>query len=184
MKKIVTIVLTLLMSMSIMACGGSNQQNTGNTTTQAGQSSQVQTTQAGQSTQPSQAQPAWTISIVGVKDTAVEFTSIDFEKLGLIDMDATMKKKDGTEQKQKYTGVPFAKVLESVGATQYSKVTVEAKDGFTKDYAPEDVNSKGALLAVKVDGKDLGDAGPVELISDGKGSNWWVKSVTKLTVAK
>jgi hypothetical protein len=38
----------------------------------------------------------WSINVEGAKDKAVEFTSKDFEKLGTVDVDAVLKKSDGT----------------------------------------------------------------------------------------
>lgn len=159
MKKILALVVILSMSFTFMACGGANQTN--------------------------QEKPAWTISVEGVKDSATEFTSVDFGKLSTVDIDATLKKKDGSEQKQKFTGVPFTKVLESLGVKDYSKVTVEAKDAYSKDYTSDLINAEGTILAVKADGKDLAsDSGPVELVVSSQSGNMWIKCVAKIKVAK
>lgn len=159
MKKILALIVLLSVSFTLMACGGSNQ--------------------AGQE------KPAWTISVEGVKDSAVEFTNVDYGKLATVDIEATLKKKDGSELKQKFTGVPLVKVLESLGVKDYSSVTVEAKDAYAKDYTPDLVKDNGTILAIKADGKDLAsDSGPVELVVTSQSGNMWIKCVAKIKVTK
>jgi Oxidoreductase molybdopterin binding domain. len=69
-------------------------------------------------------------------------------------------------------------------AKDFSKVTVEAKDGYKKEYTPELVKDSGTILAIKADGKELGDSGPVELVVSSQSGNMWIKNVVKITVSK
>lgn len=129
-------------------------------------------------------EPKWKISIEGAGDKPVEFTDID-AKIGTVSIKCTMKKKDDTQVEQQWTGVPLQKVLEYYNVKDYSAIKVESTDGYNKEYTPDLVNSEGTVLGLKVDGKDLDEqSGPVQLVVDGKGANWWIKQVTKITVLK
>lgn len=129
--------------------------------------------------------PAWTLTIEGVSDKAIEYSSEEFNKLGTVEAEPQMKNKDTSELKGKWTGVPLLKLLESLGVKEYSYVAVEGKDGSSKELTPDLVEKEATMLGIKVDGKELdSESGPVQLAVDGKGSNWWIKSVTKITVGK
>jgi hypothetical protein len=127
-------------------------------------------------------QPDWSIAVVGAEKT--EFTSADYAKLGAVTVEATLKTKDGTMKTQKYEGVLLGDVIEYLGAAEYVSVTVEATDGYAKDYTSGIADDPLTILAVKADGQLLGDAGPVESVAGGQTGNMWIKSVSKITVNK
>ncbi len=132
---------------------------------------------------PAAAEPAWSIAVEGVKAEAISFTDLDVEKIGTVDAKATMKKKDGTEQEQLWNGVSFKAFLDYLEVGEYNLVIVEASDGYSKEYTSHELENEGSLLAVKVDGKELTtEDGLVYLVVDGKGSNWWIKNVSKITI--
>jgi DMSO/TMAO reductase YedYZ molybdopterin-dependent catalytic subunit len=123
--------------------------------------------------------------VEGVKDEAVSLTSSDFNNMEAVEIKATMKNKDSSEPAQSWTGIPLKTVLESMGVKAYSSVIVESKDGYSKEYVPELVDSEGTILGVKVEGKSLAEKeGPVKLVVDGKGKNWWIPNVAKIIVKK
>lgn len=126
----------------------------------------------------------WTISIEGIKDEAVSFTSIDAEKIGSKEIKATMKKKDGSEKEQTWNGYGLKEVLEYLKVEEYSSVVVEAGDGYGKELTEDLVISEGTILGIMVDGKALEDDNKVQLVVNGKGSNWWIKGVSKIKVVK
>ncbi|MFZ5969093.1 MAG: molybdopterin-dependent oxidoreductase [Bacillota bacterium] len=130
-----------------------------------------------------EAQPTWKIAIQLTGDKTIEFTDLNVAAIGTADIKATLKKKDGTAKEQQWTGVALSKVLEHVGVKSYSTVVVEAADGYNKEYTPDLVDSPGTVLAVAADGTPLdAESGPVQLVVDGKGGNWWIKQVAKITV--
>lgn len=130
-------------------------------------------------------QAAWTISIEGVEKEAISFTNQEAEKIGMVTQKAAMKDKNSSMPVQEWVGVSLAKVLEHYGVKSYTTVKVEAADGHAKEYTPDLIATSGALLGVKVDGKELSEEnGPVQLVVDGKGSNWWINKVAKITVIK
>ncbi len=127
---------------------------------------------------------AWTITVEGAKDNGVSFTNIDGDKIGVKEITATMKKKDGSEKEQQWKGYSLKEVLASYEVTDFSTVVVEASDGYSKEYTPDLVNSEGTILGIMVDGEKLPDDNKVQLVVNGKGSNWWIKDVAKIIVNK
>jgi hypothetical protein len=131
------------------------------------------------------AEAEWEITIEGTEKAPVVFNEVEAEKVGLIKQKASVKDKDTSLPEQEWDGVSLEKVLEYYGVKTYTTVKVESSDGSFKEYTPDLVASSKALLGFKADGKELEDGiGPVQLVVDGKGPNWWIANVTKITVIK
>ena len=130
--------------------------------------------------EPSEEAPAaeWVIDINGT-----QFTKADYDAVGEVEINATKKSKDGSEVAQTWKGVPLKAVLDYVGAEGYSIVTCEASDGYAKDIDDMDLlASAGTILGTNVDGEAVSaDDGYIQLVMDGKGSNWWIKNLVKIT---
>ena len=128
---------------------------------------------------------AWSIVIEGTEKSPVEFTQAMAESIGIIKQSAAVKDKDSTLPAQEWEGVLLEKVLASLGASAYTTVKVESADNTGREYTPDVVAASKALLGFKADGKALdAQSGPVMLVVDGKGPNWQIKKVTKITVIK
>jgi DMSO/TMAO reductase YedYZ molybdopterin-dependent catalytic subunit len=105
------------------------------------------------------------------------------ESIGIVKQSAAVKDKDSTLPAQEWEGVLLEKVLASLGVSAYTTVKVESADGAGREYTPDVVEANKALLGFKADGKLLDDqSGPVMLAVDGKGPNWQIKKVAKITV--
>lgn len=127
----------------------------------------------------------WVITIQGTETSPVVFNAAEAAKVGLIKQSASVKDKDSALPAQEWDGVSLEKVLEYYGVKTYTTVKVESADGTFKEYTPDLVATSKALLGFKADGEELGqDSGPVQLVVDGKGPNWWIKQVTQITVIK
>lgn len=127
----------------------------------------------------------WTIAIEGTDKGSVTFNEAEAAKVGLVKQSASVKDKDTSLPAQEYGGVSLEKVLAYYGVKSYTTVKVESSDGTYKEYTPDLVSSSKALLGFKADGKALdSETGPVQLVVDGKGPNWWIRKVTKITVIK
>lgn len=125
----------------------------------------------------------WSIAIDGADKTA--FTNKDFDKLNKITIDAVQKKKDGSEQQQKWEGVLLKDVLDSLGITSYTSITLSASDDYTKDYTPYIVNDTKTIIGTVMNGTALGkDGGYVEAVAANQTSNMWIKNLIKITVNK
>jgi DMSO/TMAO reductase YedYZ molybdopterin-dependent catalytic subunit len=131
------------------------------------------------------ANPEWEITIEGVTDTPITFTSLDADKLSKVEFEAILKKKDGSEETQNWKGVPLKAVLESVGAKDYQGVIAEASDGYAQEYSLELTNRQETILGLELNGKKLDDSsGPVQMVPKGEPGNMFIKNLTKITVIK
>lgn len=176
MKRFITLLIVSVFMFTIAAgCGNSSANKQDNNTKK--DTAQVTSTQTSSAA-------SWTITIEGV-DGKTSFTSDDYAKLTVCDVQATLKKKDGSEQKNTWTGVLLSDILQSLGVKDYTKLTVTAKDNYSMDYTPDIVNCKDSILAVKCDGKDLSDKdAPAKTVIASQPGDMWVRNVAKITVVK
>lgn len=129
------------------------------------------------------AEPEWTISIEGVEAEPIKFTDLDAAELTQKDVEAVKKKKDGTETKENWQGVPLKEVLAAVGAADYQSVTVEASDGYAQEYSLEVINREETILGLVRNGEKLdADDGPVQMVPTGESGNMYIKNLAKITV--
>ena len=133
----------------------------------------------------SNSEPDWKIIVEGVKDGEIEFTNIDLEKLEFVEIEAILRKKDGSEENQQWKGVPLKTVLEYLQVKEYEEIVVEAADGYSKGYTEELVNKEGTILGIEMNGKLLDEeSGPVQLVPQGESGNMWIKNVAKIKVVQ
>ena len=112
-----------------------------------------------------------------------EFTSKDALEIGPVEVTIAEKDKDTTKEPEQWTGVLLKDILEFAGVTEFSVVSVEASDGYSREYEPDLVNSEGTALGWSRNGELLGEEdGFVKLVVDGKGKNWQIKQVAKIVV--
>ena len=128
-------------------------------------------------------EPAETASLWTIEVNGEAFTQADYDAIGEVEITATKKNKDETEEEQTWKGVSLKAVLDYMGAEGYSVVTCEASDGYAKDIDDMTlVESAGTILGTNVNGEALGEEdGYIQLVMDGKGSNWWIKNLVKIT---
>jgi DMSO/TMAO reductase YedYZ molybdopterin-dependent catalytic subunit len=125
----------------------------------------------------------WSITVEVVGGETVEFTSEDALKIGPVEVTIAEKDKDTTKEAELWTGVLLKDILEYVGVKEFSVVSVEASDGYAREYEPDIVNSEGTALGWSRNGELLGEEdGFVKLVVDGKGKNWQIKQVAKIVV--
>jgi hypothetical protein len=101
---------------------------------------------------------------------------------------------EGTQATETYSGVPLMALLVEAGVPQKPKgkdfrlyVVAEGRDGYKVVYSlgevSPDVHNCSVLLVDSVDGKPLGDNGPIELISSGERlPARWVRGVVSIKV--
>jgi DMSO/TMAO reductase YedYZ molybdopterin-dependent catalytic subunit len=125
----------------------------------------------------------WSITIEVAGGQTIEFTNEDALKIGPVEVTIAEKDKDTTKEEEQWTGVLLKDILEYAGVTEFSVVSVEASDGYAKEYEPDIVNSEGTALGWSRNGELLGEEdGFVKLVVDGKGKNWQIKKVAKIVV--
>lgn len=172
-KLLIVPVLMLSLALVLTGCSSGAKQDANASAPQ--NNSQAPTDAAGSSI------PACTINIVNGSST-VTLTEKELGAIPAVTLKATMKKKDGSELENEYTGVPLAKVLEAAGVKAYTKVSAVASDDYACEYTPDMINAEGSILAYNRDGEALGDSGPLMTILKEQPSNKWCKNTVKLTV--
>jgi len=171
MKKTLLSILAMVLLMSLIGC------------TPSDLSGAPEPDPAPVTAQPS-AEPDWIITVLGLAEQ-VTISSEDVDTIGIDTVTIAMKDKDSTGPEEEWSGLQLVKVLEYLGVDTYTTVAVEAADGYSREYTPDIAENEGTLLGLKINGEALDDTrGPVQLVVDGKGSNWWIKQVVKLTINK
>ncbi len=126
-------------------------------------------------------QAAWSVEVKGAEKDA--FTSADYAKLDPVTIDTVLKTKDGTQADEAWQGVLLKDVLNELGVKDYTSITLEASDGYAKDYTPDIVNDDQTILGTVVNGKALTqEDGYVCAVPASQPGNMRVKLLVKITV--
>lgn len=126
-------------------------------------------------------QAAWSIAVQGAERDA--FTSEDYAKLNAVAIDTVLKTKDGTATDETWQGVLLKDVIAALGVKEYSSVTLEASDGYAKDYTPDIVNDDLTILGTVVNGKALTqEDGYVCAVPASQPGNMRVKLLVKIII--
>ncbi len=126
-------------------------------------------------------QEAWSIEVQGAGSNA--FTNEDYAKLNPVTIDTVLKTKDGTTTDEKWQGVLLKDVLHALGVEDYASITLEASDGYSKDYTPDIVNDSQTILGTVVNGAPLTEEdGYVCAVPASQPGNMRVKLLVKISV--
>ena len=125
----------------------------------------------------------WSISVTDAGGKTVEFTNADAGKLEMVEVEAVLVKKDGSETNEKWKGVLLSDVLEYCGITEYNTVAVEASDGYSKELEASAASDAGTILGFYLDGTEVSvEDGLVQLVGVNLPGSSWIKNVAKITV--
>ncbi len=125
----------------------------------------------------------WSVTVEVVGGETIEFTNEDALAIGPVEVKVAEKDKDTFKEEELWIAVLLKDILEYAKVTEFSVVSVEAADGYSREYDSELVNSDGTALGWNCDGELLGEEdGFVKLVVDGKGKNWQIKEVAKIVV--
>ncbi len=128
--------------------------------------------------------PSFSIAVDIIGGSSVTFTNTDAGKIGQVEMEAAKKDGDTLLEPDTWTGIRFVDFLDYIGVDSYSVISVEAGDGYAKEFAPEDI-TEGSGLCWAMNGETLdAESGPVEMVSHERGPKWWIKNVAKITIIK
>ena len=127
----------------------------------------------------------WSIMIKDSSGTSVEFTNEDAGKTGMVEVEAVLVKKDGSEINQKWKGVALSEALKSSGIDGYSMVAVEAGDGYRQEYEAAAVDDPETILGFFLDGREVTvEDGLVQLVVPSMAGKFWIKNVSVIEVIK
>ena len=125
----------------------------------------------------------WSITVKDSSGKSVEFTNADAGKIKMVEVDAVLVKKDGSEVNQTWKGIQLSEVLKSTGISGYNMVAVEASDGYRQEYEASAVNDPGTILGFFLDGEEVSvEDGLVQLVVPSLSGKFWIKNVAMIEV--
>jgi DMSO/TMAO reductase YedYZ molybdopterin-dependent catalytic subunit len=168
MKKLVALFMILLIvGVIVIGC---------KTTGSATETTAIATT----ATNGTAAMAVWTIIISGIGNKNISFTDTDAAKIPTVNITAALKGID-----HKWTGILLKTILDSYGAKDYTKIKMEALDGYSAELDKASVDDAGTILALKEDGQAISkENGFMQIVAKSQPTKSWVKAVTKITVIK
>jgi DMSO/TMAO reductase YedYZ molybdopterin-dependent catalytic subunit len=151
----------------------------------AGCSQPAETPEGGEDGGETAGMGEWSIVIEVIGEEPIEFTQEDAKGIGPAEITAQQKDGDNVGEEQVWTGILLEDLLEFVGVTEYSVISVISADGFTRELDPARVSEGKTGIGWMVDGELLTEEdGPIQFIADQRGPKWWVKQVAKIEVIK
>jgi len=140
MKKALVLLFAVLVAAVLFAgCSGSNTPATSPTTTSPGDSPSAPASDAA-------AIPDFTLT-VKAPDGDKQFTSSDAAKLTPVTLEATTTNKNGDSTTSTYVGVKLSDILNAVGVSDFTSLTIVASDGFSADYSNDLAMADDTILA-------------------------------------
>lgn len=128
-------------------------------------------------------EPKWIIGVKGA-DAAV-FSSLDYVKLHEVTITIETEQQDGSILEETWEGVYIKDVLDYLGITDYSSITLASSDDFSVEYTPDIINDSLTILATSVNGKDIKhEDGYIKIIAGNQPENMWVENPAKISVDK
>lgn len=125
----------------------------------------------------------WSITIKDSSGKSIEFTDEDAGKIEMVEVEAVLVKKDGSEIDQKWKGVPLSEVLKTSGISDFSMVAVEAIDGYRQEYEAQAVEDLDTILGFFLDGQEVtAEDGLVQLVVPSMAGKFWIKNVSVIEV--
>lgn len=126
--------------------------------------------------------PRWYFGVEGAK--AKVFSTFDYGKLKEVSMTVERTGEDGKELTEKMTGVKLKDVLNALGVSSYSSLSLTSKEGKTVQYLPDLAEDSETLLVFEINGKTLWDevTETVQIISGKVPEDMWLWNLKTLTV--
>lgn len=128
-------------------------------------------------------EPKWIIGVKGA-DAAV-FSSLDYAKLHEVTITVEDEQQDGSVLEEIWEGVYLKDVLDYLGITDYSTITLTSSNDFSVEYTPDIINDSLTILATNVNGKEIKhEDGYIKVIAGNQPENMWVESPAKIYINK
>ncbi len=128
-------------------------------------------------------EPKWIIGVKGA-DTSY-FSSIEYSKLREVTIIVEKELQDGTTLKETWEGVYLKDVLDYLGVTEYSSITLSSTDDYSIEYSPDIINDSLTILGTNVNGRDIKhEDGYVQAVAGNQSENMWVGKLSKMSINK
>ncbi|MCL2503153.1 MAG: molybdopterin-dependent oxidoreductase [Coriobacteriia bacterium] len=125
--------------------------------------------------------PEWAL-VIETPDGEKGFSSADAAALTPVMIEATTTNKVGVSNTSTYRGVRLADILQAVGVSDLSGVTVVASDDFSADYDKKLTLADDTVLAWEKDGKAIDTNPPLQMAPKQGAGNQFVKFPSKIIV--
>ena len=126
-------------------------------------------------------EPKWIIGVKGA-DAAV-FSSLDYVKLHEVTITIETEQQDGSILEETWEGVYIKDVLDYLGITDYSSITLASSDDFSVEYTPDITNDSLTILGTNLNGRDIKyEDGYVQAVAGNHPEDMWVKKLSGITV--
>jgi hypothetical protein len=103
--------------------------------------------------------PRWSF---GVEGAGIEvFSSFDYAKLDEVTI--TVEKPQNSDASEELRGVYLKDVLDYLGVSEYSSITLTSRGSSSIEYAPEIIEDPATILAFEVDGRTKWENG-IEIV--------------------
>jgi hypothetical protein len=128
-------------------------------------------------------EPKWIIGVKGA-DAAV-FSSLDYVKLHEVIITIEKAQQDGSILEETWEGVYLKDVLDYLGITDYSTITLTSSNDSSVEYTVDIINDSLTIMATSVNGKDMKHEDRyIKIIAGNQPENMWIESPVKITVNK
>ncbi len=123
--------------------------------------------------------PRWSFGVEGV-GTEV-FSSFDYAKLDETSITVTRPQGGAVEE---FQGVHLKDVLDYLGVSDYSSITLTSRDGSSVEYMLEVIEEPATLLVFEVNGRTQWENGVeiVQVVSGTQAEDQWLWNLKTLTV--
>ena len=149
MKKAISLILALAMTLALTACGGNREPAASGSPEN---SPSAGTPSAGAPSTPEIREVEAAVPAFAIKVNGVEITHETMAGCAVYEIRTTTVNSAGTESTVTYTGFALSDVLEAAGVTGYTSVTATAGDGYAVEVSAEVAGAPTTLMAIAKDG--------------------------------
>ena len=126
--------------------------------------------------------PRWSFGVEGAKLKV--FSTFDTAKMKEVSMTVEREHADGNTVTEEMTGIPMKEILNFLGISSYSSVTVTSKTGSQEEYLPDIMEDSATLLVYEVNGKSVWDdsSETVQVIAGKLPEDRWLWNIKTLKI--
>lgn len=124
--------------------------------------------------------PRWSFGVEGAEIEV--FSSFDYAKLDEVTI--TVEKPQNSDASEELRGVYLKDVLDYLGVSEYSSITLTSRGSSSIEYAPEIIEDPATILAFEVDGRTKWENGIeiVQVVAGNQPEDMWLWNLKTLTV--
>lgn len=126
--------------------------------------------------------PRWYFGVEGAELKV--FSTFDTAKMKEVSMTVEREHADGNTVTEEMTGIPMKEILNFLGISSYSSVTVTSKTGSQEEYLPDIMEDSATLLVYEVNGKSVWDdsSETVQVIAGKLPEDRWLWNIKTLKI--